>query len=129
MGKLVCNGALLQCSMGVAPGTLTVLPANLVNVANQPAATIMDHKPMVNVPTFGMCQSLANPTVASATSAAQGVLTPMPCIPNTVSPWTPGSATVTIGNMPALNDSSTLMCMWAGQISVTMPGQFTTDVP
>jgi hypothetical protein len=37
------------------------------------AATIMDYAPIVNIPPFAMCQSLANPTVATATTAALGV--------------------------------------------------------
>ncbi|MCP5107400.1 MAG: DUF4280 domain-containing protein [bacterium] len=129
MGMCVCNTAMMQCTFGVAPSTLMVLPTNKVLTCNQPAATIMDNKPMVNILPFGMCQSLANPTVAAATSAALGVLTPMPCIPNTTAPWAPGSPTVLIANMPALNDSSKLMCMWAGVISINMAGQFTVQVP
>jgi hypothetical protein len=83
-------------------------------------------KPMVNVASFGMCQSMANPQVASATAAAQGVLTPQPCIPNTSAPWTPGSKSVTIGGQPAVNDSCQLACAWGGQIQVQSPGQ--TDI-
>lgn len=47
----------------------------------------------------------------------------------TMAPWVPGSPTVLLGNMPALNNSSKLMCMWGGVIGVTMPGQFTVAVP
>jgi hypothetical protein len=57
------------------------------------------------------------------------VLTPMPCIPMTTAPWMPGSPTVLIANMPALNNSSKLMCMWGGIIEVVVPGQFTINVP
>ncbi len=89
----------------------------------------MDNKPMVNIMTFGACMSLANPTVATATAAAMGVLTPMPCIPVTPAPWVVGSPTVLLGNMPALNNTSTLMCMWAGVITVLQPGQFTEMIP
>lgn len=129
MGIQVCAGAMMQCTFGVAPAPLSVLPTSMVTAGGPPAATIMDYKPFVNIPTFGMCSSLANPTVASATAAALGVLTPMPCVPNTTVPWAPGSPTVLIGNMPALNNSSKCMCMWGGVISITAPGQFTTMVP
>ena len=128
MGMQVCMGAMMQCSFGVAPSSLVVLPANCT-LTGTPAANIMDNKPMVNILPFGMCNSPANPTVAAATAAALGVLTPMPCIPATAAPWAPGAPTVLIGNMPALNDSSKLMCNWGGVIQITMPGQFTTMVP
>jgi len=128
MANLVCMGALLQCSFGAAPSSLVVLPANGV-FTGTPAATIMDHAPIVNVPPFGVCSSIANPTVASATTAALGVLTPMPCIPVTSAPWAPGAPTVLIGNMPALDDQSKLMCNWGGVIQINFAGQATTNVP
>ncbi|MDQ2085364.1 DUF4280 domain-containing protein [Herbivorax sp. ANBcel31] len=128
MGICVCGGAMLQCSFGTAPSNFTVTPQNKV-LTSMPVANIMDYKPMVNILPFGMCNSLANPQVASATAAALGVLTPMPCIPNTPSPWVPGSPTVLIANMPALNNSSKLMCTWAGIIQITNPGQTTIQVP
>jgi hypothetical protein len=121
----VVNGATLMCTMGMAPSSLVVLPLPLVFSSNQPAATIMDNVPMLNILPFGMCMSVANPMVASATAAALGVLTPMPCIPATVAPWTPGQPLILIGNKPALDNTCTLMCMWAGVISVVVPGQFT----
>lgn len=128
MGQFVCGGASLQCSFGMAPSVLMVLPANRV-VQSMPYANIMDNKPMVNIMPFGMCQSMANPTVASATAAAFGVLTPMPCVPVTAAPWAPGSPTVLVGNMPALNNSSKCMCNWGGVIQVVNPGQVTVQVP
>jgi len=129
MGLLVCMGAMLQCSFGVAPSTLIVLPVNRTLTANMPAANIMDHVPMVNIMPFGMCSSPANPSVAAATAAALGVLTPMPCVPVTTAPWVPGSPTVLIGNAPALNNSCILMCNWGGVITVTNPGETTVQVP
>ena len=129
MGMQVCMGAMLKCSMGLAPSSLVVLPVNRVMTSYVPAANIMDNKPMVNIMPFGMCQSPANPTVAAATAAALGVLTPMPCIPNTPAPWAPGAPTVMIANMPALDDTSKLMCLWAGVIEVTYAGQATHQIP
>lgn len=127
MGQLVTAGAVMMCSFGMAPSSLVVLPANRT-MCGTPAANIMDMIPMTNIPTFGMCMSIANPTVASATAAALGVLTPMPCVPATTAPWTPGSATTMLGGMPALNNTSTCMCMWGGVITITFPGQVTTMV-
>ena len=67
--------------------------------------------------------------VASATSAALGVLTPMPCVPATAAPWALGAPTVLIGNMPALDSTSTLMCNWGGVIQISNPGQTTVQIP
>lgn len=128
MGMLVCMGAMMQCSFGVAPSSLVVLPARRV-LTGTPAATIMDNIPMANVPPFGVCSSPSNPTVAAATAAALGVLTPMPCVPVLPAPWVVGSPTVLIGNLPALNNSAKLMCAWGGVIQITAPGEFTVDVP
>lgn len=128
MGIQVAVGANLQCSFGVAPSVLTVLPVNRV-LTGGPAANIMDHAPMLNVLPFGMCNCPSNPMVAAATAAALGVLTPMPCIPMTTAPWMPGSATVMLGGMPALQNSSKLMCQWGGVIQILAPGQFTVMVP
>lgn len=125
----VCSGATLQCSFGLAPSSLVVLPVNRMITSNMPAANIMDNKPMINIMPFGMCTSLANPTVAAATAAALGVLTPMPCIPMTPAPWVPGAPTVLLGNMPALDNTSKLMCTWAGVIQIVYPGQVTEQIP
>lgn len=125
----VCSGATLQCSFGAAPAMFNVLPVNRTLVGGMPAANIMDYIPLVNVTTFGMCSSLANPTVAAATAAALGVLTPMPCIPATASPWMPGAPSVLLGSMPALDANSTLMCTWAGVIKITYPGQVQMLIP
>ncbi|WP_035375460.1 DUF4280 domain-containing protein [Pseudoduganella violaceinigra] len=128
MGCQVCAGAVMQCSFGAAPATLAVLPANGV-LTGTPAGTIMDFAPIVNIPPFGVCSSPSNPTVAAATAAALGVLTPMPCIPATVAPWLTGAPTVLIGNMPSLNDSSKLTCMWGGMIQFSFAGQATVNIP
>lgn len=125
----VCSGATLQCSFGAAPAMFNVLPVNRTLVGGMPAANIMDFIPLVNITTFGMCSSLANPMVAAATAAALGVLTPMPCIPATASPWVPGAPTVLLGSMPALDANSMLMCTWAGVIKITYPGQVQMLIP
>ena len=129
MPMQVVNTAQLMCSQGLAPSALMVLPLNRVMSGNQPAANIMDNKPMMNIMPFGMCRSPANPMVAAATAAALGVLTPMPCIPNTPAPWTPGVPTVLIANIPALDNTCKLMCLWAGTIQVVSPGQVTNLIP
>jgi len=122
MGLIVCGGASLQCSFGSAPSQLMVLPKNMV-LTSMAIANIMDNIPMVNIMPFGTCMSMANPMVAAATAAAMGVLTPQPCIPVTMAPWTPGSPMVLVGNMPALNNSSILTCNWGGTIQISFPGQ------
>ena len=129
MPMQTCMGATLQCSFGMAPSSLVVLPVNRTLTSNVPAANIMDHVPMVNIMPFGMCTCPANPSVAAATAAAMGVLTPMPCVPVTPAPWAPGAPTVQIANMPALDNTSKLMCTWGGVIQIAVPGQMTHMIP
>lgn len=121
MSLCVCGGALLSCNFGAAPSVFNVLPAAKV-MSSQALASIMDQVPMVNILPFGMCSSLANPTVAAATAAALGVLTPMPCIPVTAGPWASGNPRILISGKPALTSDSKLMCAWGGCIQITMPG-------
>lgn len=128
MPNQVCTGAMMKCSFGMAPSTFNATPRPVLT-SNQPAGTIMDHAPMLNVPPFGMCTSMANPQVASATAAALGVLTPMPCVPVLPAPWVPGAPTVLITNFPALDNPSKLMCAWGGVINFVTPGQMTHQIP
>jgi hypothetical protein len=129
MSSQVVNGAQLMCSFGVAPSSLVITPQNKVQAEHQNAANIMDFIPMTNIMPFGMCMSIANPQVAAATSAAMGVLTPQPCQPNVVAPWAPGSPNVMIANQPALDNVSMCNCIWAGVITVQMPGTVQREVP
>jgi hypothetical protein len=99
----------------------------MVKTGNMDAGNIMDHVPNMNIPPFGMCQSMANPQVAAATAAALGVLTPQPCLPVTAAPWTPGSPTVLVNGQPALTATCTCQCAWGGVITVASPGQATTQ--
>lgn len=128
MPNNTCTTGMMACTFGAAPSTFNATP-KMVNTSYQAAGNIMDHIPMMNIPPFGMCSSVANPMVAAATAAALGVLTPMPCIPATTTPWVPGSPTVLLCGPPALNNTSKLMCMWAGVISFTQPGQMTHQIP
>lgn len=130
MALPVVMAAQLKCSFGIAPAALMVIPQGPpVMAENKPMATIMDNKPMANILPFAMCNSLANPTVAAATAAALGVLTPMPCIPMIAAPWVPGSPTVMINNKPALNNTSKLMCNWGGVIQILNPGATKEAIP
>ncbi len=128
MPTQVTMGASLLCSQGIAPSKLIVVPKNRTMADGMPAANIMDKIPIVNIPPFGMCRSMANPQVAAATAAAMGVLTPMPCIPMIPAPWMPGSKTVRIANMPALNNKSKCVCAWGGSIKIVKPGSKTVQI-
>lgn len=127
MGNPAVMTALCQCSFGAAPAPLTVTSQSTVVGMNFPVGTIMDiPKPPM---TFGMCSNPANPTVAAATAAALGVLTPMPCVPACAAPWTPGSPTVLVCGKPALNNSSKCMCSYGGVISINMTPATTIQIP
>jgi len=121
MPRQVTMGAMLKCSMGSAPSSLVVLPMHKVLADTTPAANITDHLPMVNIMPFGMCQSTSNPAVVAATAAAMGAMTPMACVPATLSPWSPGAPTVLLDGNPSLDNVSKCKCMWGGEVSVQQP--------
>jgi hypothetical protein len=125
MGTLVCTGAALQCSFGTTPATFSASSTD-VSGSEMAAGTVNDFA-TANVPSFGMCTSMSNPQVASATSAAQGVLTPQPCQP-LLSPWTPGSSGATVDGDPALDDASTFSCSFGGTITIGSAGQESVTV-
>jgi hypothetical protein len=126
MGKpCAVSGAMITCSFGVAPSTLNVVVPR-PTVEGRPVANITDIVPGANIPPFGMCQSLANPTVAAATAAALGVLTPMPCVPVITAPWTPMAPQMTAGGAPVVVAGAQCFCAFAGVISITMPGAVRT---
>ena len=124
MPSLVCTGATLQCSFGTTPASFAASGGQVS--AGSPAGVVTDVA-AANVPSFGMCMSLSNPQVASATSAAGGTLTPQPCQP-VLSPWSPGSARVTVDGVGALDDSSQCSCTWGGVVTVSDAGQASVSV-
>lgn len=110
----VRNGAMLRCSFGTAPTNLRV---------NRPSqvANVQDSIPFANIPAFGLCTSMANPTVAAASAAAKLALVPMPCIPMCAAgAWTPGAPMQLVGppQAPALGRTSTLPCSFGGLIQI-----------
>lgn len=123
----VCSGAMMRCTMGTTPARLTVLPIRTVFLTGQPMANISDHQTMVNLAPFGLCRSLGFPATASATAAALGTLTPMPCMHNTPFPWMGGKNDYIVKGEPALLKSSTCSCMWGGTISIVDDGQTNTE--
>src|ERR1700727_1207240 len=103
----VCMGAMMQCSFGMAPSSLEVLPTNRAMTNQVPDANIMDHIPIVNIMPFGMCMSPSNPA--------------------TPAPWVAGAPTVLLRNFPSLDNVSQLMCIWGGVITFTDAGEATVE--
>lgn len=124
----VCSGAVMRCSCGTSQAKLTVLPIRTVFLTGQPMANISDHLSFVNLGAFGRCRSLGFPATASATAAAHGKLTPMPCMHNTPFPWMGGKNDYIIKGDPALLKSSTCQCVWGGTISIVNDGQTDTGM-
>jgi hypothetical protein len=119
MPNLVCTGATLQCSFGSTPATFAA--SGTQTSAGTPVGVVTDIE-AANVPPFGMCLSLSNPQVATATAAAE-TFTPQPCLPVLASPWVPGSAQVTVSEVSALDDASQCTCAWDGVVTVSAAGQ------
>ena len=129
MPDLVTEGSTCQCSFGAAPAALSVAPESVAMSANMKILTEMMIVPNTNIPPFGMCSSLANPAVASATSAAMGALTPQPCTPVIPDPWSPAAATTTILEQKAVTVASTCNCAYGGVITIVLtPNKLVTSV-
>lgn len=123
MGKIVVDGAPITCPFGAAVSTLKVTSQDSIKIQGKPAATVQDGQNM-NIPPFGLCSSLTNPAVASATTAAFGVLTPQPCTMATAGAWTPVKTNILINGKPCLTDECTLLCtVGQGVVSVKLSGQ------
>ena len=118
-----CLSSLLKCSFGLAPGTLMVLPVKLVCACAKPVACNIDFVPFLNIMTFGMCQSMANPMVIAATAAAFGVLTPMPCIPMIITPWIAPHTKIKVRKIPTATMQSKCNCAYAGVVQIVMVQQ------
>ncbi|MDR2107454.1 MAG: DUF4280 domain-containing protein [Holosporaceae bacterium] len=128
MGLGVCTGAMSMCPFGAAPGTLSFLPTNMIMGSAGPMGTCMDTVPFLNIAPFGVCMSMANPTTASLTAAALGVLTPGPCIPTPGGTWIPTNPMVMAAAGPMLTSDSMLICSFGGVIKINVPGQFTVMI-
>jgi len=120
MPAFLTTATLLECSMGAAPSPFMADPLpGAPREAGMAAATMVQMVPGKNILPFGMCKSMANPTVASATAAAQGVLTPMPCMPVTATPWAPPSTCTKHLGIPLATAQSICACSFGGVIKVS----------
>lgn len=128
MGAVVVMGATLTCPFGTMPVNLSVTSQSSVMAEGKPVATIQDFSPNVNIPGFGMCSSLANPQVASATAAALGVLTPQQCIPAVAAPWVPAQTICLAENKPCLTGEAAAVCVYGGMIAINDTGQKTVII-
>lgn len=113
---VVGSGASLSCTCGTSDGVFTTFSTS-PDGDGPPIGSINDYMP-ANISNFGMCNSPANPQVAAATDAANGVLTDQPCTPAVAMPWQPPNPDTTVGGVPALDTSSLCQCQWGGTISI-----------
>jgi len=110
------------CSFGQNPSSFTATSALAVRAENKPIGILSDGSAGTNIKPFGLCSNPANPQVAAATTAAMGVLTPQPCVPQTKA-WIPGQAKVIVDGKPCLTQDCQCMCAYGGVITVQDPGQ------
>ena len=125
----VTSQATIRCSCGDKCAKLTIYPDRTVFLTSKPMANISDHVSMYNIAPFGKCHTVAYPPTGSATAANHGHLTPMPCVPGTVSEWVNGKNDYLIKEKPALLKSSYCRCKWGGVITITDDGQVDTGNP
>lgn len=118
MALAVTSGSFAECTCGTAPGDLAADCDTGATVNGMIVLTVDMIAAEVNIGSFGECDSLLNPEVSSATAAAQGVLTPMPCVPVVDSSWIPGALMASQSGVSYVNDASICTCAWGGVISI-----------
>lgn len=116
MNQSVCHGAELRCSCGSLPGLLQLAGGGTSTATVQALATVLDHRPLVQIPAFGSCLCAGHPLAATA-------FAPPPCVPQTAQPWTQPHATPRLGAAPLLTADATLRCAYGGEIQCTAAGQ------
>lgn len=125
----VTSKATIKCSCGDKSARLTVYPDRTVFLTGMPMANVSDHVSLYNIAPFGKCHTTAYPPTGSATAANHGTLTPMPCVPGTVSEWRNGKSDYLVKGKPALLKSSYCRCQWGGIITIINDGQQDTGTP
>lgn len=112
--------------MGVSSAVLSIIRTGRTDNGSN-IATVDDHQVGVNFVSFTMCMSTNNPAVQAATSAAGGVFTPAPCVPNVTQRWSNASS-MTLDGAALITSRSTCACQWGGTISVAQSNS-TVAVP
>ncbi|AOY74683.1 PAAR-like protein [Clostridium formicaceticum] len=109
MKKVVTTGCKTKCSWGTMPSNIKA--SNDVIINGKSVITAKDTNGMF----FGLCSSSKNPAV----SAANG--TPQSCQPKLAlfDNWTETAANCYLSGKKAATESSTIKCMWEGNISFT----------
>ena len=118
MSFAVTTGSTAEYTCGTTPAELIADFDTLATAGGSIVLTIDMIVAEVNIPSFGDCDSLLNPEVSTATAAADGVLTPMPCVPVVVDSWTPGSLLSNEVGIAYVNDESICTCSYGGEISI-----------
>ena len=119
LGETYVNtGTKMMCPLATpifGPREFTADPARRSLLERSTMGNIMDFKPIVNIPSMGLCTSFSNPAVVASVPPC-----PKPCVPMTMTPWKPGKPNVLVAGQPALTTMCTLQCNWGGMI-VFMP--------
>ena len=119
----VTANAILRCPFGLMTSILNVLDPTRPSIGINKMATIQDRLP-VNIPPFGMCTSILNPAVQTATTLAMGTLTPAPCpCVQAMMGWSLAPNNVVSKTSYYLDQTCTLLCAFGGNIMIVHSGQ------
>ena len=118
MTSVVTTGSSAICTCGTTSAELIADYDTGAIVNDMIVMTVDMIVSEVNIMSFGECDSLVNPEVSTATAAAGGVTTPMPCVPVVASDWTTGSLTASQDGIAYITDTSTCTCSYGGVISI-----------
>lgn len=104
----VVAGGTIECSCGSSPGTLSLPQHYNVYVKGKPLMTTWDNAGITNIGPMGSCKAKNN----------------APCKPGFSMHWQNGNEQYLVkGERPALLNTSAIVCVNGGRVTITKNGQ------
>lgn len=119
---IAVNKAVCKCTFGVLC-PVTILPTTNVFISGARCVRMPDAT-TINLPSFGMCYSLTNPSVIKTPVG----IVPCMCVPNILgSNWFTKKFNVKVCGQSVCSNGDKCFCLYGGLITIEFPGQLSVS--